>query len=122
MAASSAYSRSVRWYWSSWITGTITLKNFHNVVDDAVEQIRGSHITLSNSAGHGEPVEQIVVDTDTCGCSHVRNMRRLFTGKTNMMGGTLPSLFLKTRLGGVIKCPLAIGKVFVWLIFKQASG
>ena len=49
----------------SWHHGTVI---FHKVVDDAVEQIRGSHTALSNSAGDGEPVGDSVVDADTAGC------------------------------------------------------
>ena len=41
---------------------------FHKVVNDAVEQIRGSHTVLSNSAGDGEPVGESVVDADTAVC------------------------------------------------------
>ena len=72
MAASSAYSRSVRWYGPSWIPGHGT-DIFHKVVDDAVEQIRGSHTNLSNSAGDGEPVGESVVDADTAGCVCVQS-------------------------------------------------
>ena len=44
-----------------------------SAVDDAVEQIRGSHTTLSNSAGDGEPVGESVVDADTAGCVCVQS-------------------------------------------------
>ena len=72
MAASSAYSRSVRWYGPSWIPGTMAL-TFSILVNDAVEQIRGSHTTLSNFAGDGEPVGESVVDADTAGCVCVQS-------------------------------------------------
>ena len=44
----------------------------------------------------------------------VRNMRGLFTGKTIMRGGGHITFSFKTCLGGTIKCPLAIGNMFVW--------
>ena len=49
----------------SWHHDTVI---FHKVVNDAVEQIRGSHTALSNSAGDGEPFGESVVDADTAGC------------------------------------------------------
>ncbi len=43
---------------------------FHMIVNYAVEQnlIRGSHTTLSNPAGDGDPVGESVIDADTAGC------------------------------------------------------
>ena len=52
-------------YLDSWHNGTDIL---HKVVNDAVEQIRGSRTALSNSAGDGEPVGESVVGADTAGC------------------------------------------------------
>ena len=47
-------------YLDSWHHGTDI---FHKVVNDAVEQIRGSNTALSNSAGDGEPVGVLLMRT-----------------------------------------------------------
>ena len=44
-----------------------------NEVNDAVEQFRGSHTALSNSAGAGEPVGEGVVEADTALCVCVQS-------------------------------------------------
>ena len=43
------------------LAGFLAPWHWHKVVNDAVEQIRGSHTALSNSAGDGEPVGERVL-------------------------------------------------------------
>ena len=72
MAASSAYSRSVRWYGPSWIPGTMAL----------TVSIRQSMMQLNRSGAATQPCltplemvnqSESVVDADTAGCVCVQS-------------------------------------------------